>query len=500
MTAATVSLRWPPYRLFPYERSFALTEAKCLLEPSRISERDDTVEVETRRADAARRLTYFQTFQREVGIPEPTTQHLIESETSGGTRRQSTRYSVHGLHEYKGKFNPQVARALLNSAGLPKGAAVLDPFCGSGTTLVECAHAGFRGVGTDVNPLAAMVANAKVQALSTDPAGLVSEAEDAVRAARRRSSSPPSNGARGKYLHRWFEPAMLGRLEALRAQIQRRDASTIEILLAVASNLLREFSLQEPADLRIRRRISSASDRDPYDVFLEQTRSLAANVAVVQRHIGPLLPAVVAHQSDTRSFAAGVERSLRGRFHAAITSPPYAMALPYIDTQRLSLVWLGLVDPCTLPSLQAALIGSREFNGPPRGAWEQKLAGNRERLPAPLASLCRKLLATIGPGDGFRRQAVPALLYRYLVGMRDSFVAIRSLLRPGAPFFLIVGHNHTVLAGRRFEIDNPALLAQLGETTGFEPERREVLQTYQRYGLHQRNAIGREELLTLRAV
>jgi len=498
----TISLHWPSYRLFPYERLLAIEEAAALLSPDRIVEGSTSVTVDAAGPpNAARRLTYFSAFETPRRPPQPTIQHLIESETSGGARRQSTRYSVHGLHEYKGKFNPQVARALLNAAGLPKNALVLDPFCGSGTTLVECAHSGFRALGTDINPLATMIANAKAKALVSDPDLLVTEAKAAVQAATRRCHDRLVAGARSKYLLRWFDTAMLVRLEALRTQILARDSSAADILLIVASNLLREFSLQEPGDLRIRCRMSPPSERDLFGVFLDETQALATNIRVVKRHTAVGQSTTVrAYQGDMRTFTTTTAaRRLAGKFNAAITSPPYAMALPYIDTQRLSLVWLGLVDPGTLASLQAELIGSREFNGSPRTTWQRKMVENSEHLPERHAALCRQVLAMVGPRDGFRRQAVPSLLYRYLVGMRDSFRTVRSLLRPKAPFFLIIGHNHTVLAGHRFDIDTPDLLSALGETAGFVSERRGALQTYQRFGLHQKNAISREELLTLRA-
>jgi hypothetical protein len=496
----TVSLYWPEYRLFPYERAFAISEATALLAPRGLADEGDRVTVDTPCANAARRLTYFSGFQRARKDREPTIQHLIEMETSGGSRRQSTRYSVHGLHEYKGKFNPQIARSLLNAAGLPRKAAVLDPFCGSGTTLVECAHAGLRGIGTDINPLATLIATAKVKALACDPGEVAAEASGVVRAARKARERPLVGDARCDYLRRWFEEPVLRRLEALRLQMVTRTPSVAAILLVVASNLLREFSLQEPQDLRIRRRKSPPSERDIYDVFLKEVEGLVSKVRVIQRHMDLQTPSVTAHHSDVRSFlVARPSRALRGKFHAAITSPPYAMALPYIDTQRLSLVWLRLVEPRQLQSLQAELIGSREFNGSRRGMWDRNLLENTERLPRRHAALCRRLLRLVGDKDGFRRRAVPALLYRYLVGMRDSLLAVHSLLRTGAPFFLIVGHNHSVLGGQRVDIDTPALLADLAREVGFEVEGCEGLQTYQRYGLHQKNAIDREELLSLRA-
>jgi hypothetical protein len=183
----------------------------------------------------------------------------------------------------------------------------------------------------------------------------------------------------------------------------------------------------------------------------------------------------------------------------AITSPPYAMALPYIDTQRLSLVWLGLVTPAELPALQAQLTGSREFSGG-RIEWGERLNDNVDKIPIQPWRFCRELFRSVGTADGFRRNAVPRLLYRYLSGMREAFVAVAELLAPRSRYYLIVGHNHTTLNGTRIDIDTPTLLTQLLDGTGLRLERRQELQTYQRYGLHQRNAVNREELLILQKV
>lgn len=47
------------------------------------------------------------------------------------------RYGLHDIHEYRGKFFPQLVRACINISGIREGSIVLDPFCGSGTTLCE---------------------------------------------------------------------------------------------------------------------------------------------------------------------------------------------------------------------------------------------------------------------------------------------------------------------------------------------------------------------------
>src|SRR5690606_9811641 len=112
--------------------------------------------------------------------------------------------------------------------------------------------------------------------------------------------------------------------------------------------------------------------------------------------------------------------------------------------QRLSLVWLSLIPPSEILPLEARLIGSREVRGKQsKLALLEQLMENNACLPEAQANYCLMLQNALGRDDGFRRQAVPLLLYRYFAGMAQVFTALRPLMRARAPFALIVGGNHT---------------------------------------------------------
>ena len=83
--------------------------------------------------------------------------------------RRCLRYATHGLHEYRGKFFPQLVRALINVARLPEDAIVLDPMCGSGTSLVEARLSRRRCYGLDINPLSGVCLQCQMR--SPDAAG-----------------------------------------------------------------------------------------------------------------------------------------------------------------------------------------------------------------------------------------------------------------------------------------------------------------------------------------
>lgn len=490
-------LIWHDYRYYPYEQELAAREVAALFDGAVLHEIQDGLELVGKNDDKyADRLAYFSGVTNGRGIIE-TTQNRLEDTVRYGKARQATRYSVHGLHEFKGKFNPQVVRALLNIFGITSHQHVLDPFCGSGTTLVECSHVGIPSYGIDVNPFAVFIANAKLKALDT-PADSLQTILQKLSTSLRRTKCwdiPIDDNRRNFYLQSWFDLKILQTIEIIRIRIEEIAGSFAPIFLTIASNLLRDYSLQDPQDLRIRRRKSPLPDKSFPDAFIEACIQSIKRIDATQT----VLNTTIASGKTILGDVTTMEQSdIPTLFDASITSPPYAMALPYIDTQRLSLVWLNLLEPDYILGLESELIGSREFRGSARKTLISALERNEDSLPKIEIAFCHKLLNALSDTDGFRRQAVPMLLYRYFASMQRAFQAIRRMMHIGAPFALIVGHNHSVLGGTRYNIDTPAHLASIASNVGWTMEELVPLQTYHRYGYHMNNAIEAETLIILR--
>ena len=490
-------LIWHDYRYYPYERDLAFREVAALFGNPAFRLTADGVEwAGEPDGESISRLTYF---ARAVSGPHAyaTRQNRLEDSARLGRNRQATRYSVHGLHEYKGKFNPQMAKALLNIFAIEPGQHVLDPFCGSGTTLVECAHVGVTGCGIDLNPLAIFLANAKLRALSTSVEDLRDIRAQLATGLKQAGQQTIQVGddLRGRYLRSWFDPDTLQIVEFVGAEIRKIAGAVAPVFLALASDLLREYSLQDPRDLRCRRRTSPLPDKPFVDALLANCARAIERIESAQTVLGTKMPPGRAIHRDVTTLALA---DLPAPCHAVITSPPYAMALPYIDTQRVSLVWLDLLPPDRVRSLEADLIGSREMRGPTRNGMLAAMQDNEAGLPEAEAALCRQLQAALGAGDGFRRRAVPVLLYRYFALMQRSFQAMRGVMRQKAPCGLIVGRNHTAIGGIRHDIDTPTHLAALAESVGWNLDEMIPLQTYRRYGYHMSNAIKAETLVLFR--
>lgn len=515
--------RWSHYLRFPYERRLAKRELSVI--GIRLHARTSqglTAELNGSSLDNLNRLTYFS----EVLLPEggrlvPEQARVEVTHRNGrATGPQPTRYSAHGLHEFKGKFNPQIVRAIGNLIGLDEGARVMDPFCGSGTTLLEGAHLGWDVVGLDLNPLAILISNAKVVAFHTSPKTLARSSKELLARIRADASSLDFSSAwddldctrvagsgweerlpNFSYLVRWFPRAVLAQASFIIGEIEKAEPKKLrDVYLVILSDLLREGSQQEPADLRIRRRTVPIANHDLFSGFEtavnQHTRSI-----IVARGVLPHRPSRQrAITADAREVLDHPEVLGTDAFDAVVTSPPYANALPYIDTHRLSIALLGLASQRELLRLERSLTGSREIGEQRRLAIEDKIEGcPAQRLGPNVIEFCRSLLKEgRAPENGFRRRNTPALIYSYFSDMAAVFAGARHSVATGGRFALIVGPNTTKLGKRDFVVDTPRLLAEVAEHNGWEVERTETLDTFPRFDLHSRNSIRAETLVILR--
>lgn len=488
------------YKYYPYELDLARREVEALLPNLQMSETKNGFLVQNRfNLDIVKRFVYYAgAYDGNKYIP--TMQAKLECSNGQSQNRQSTRYSTHGMHEYKGKFNPQIVRAILNILGIPLGSRVIDPFCGSGTSLLECLHIGMNAIGTDINPLAVYIANAKLAAAKLSVDHLRDDYSKIIKSVTNlKQRKIKQNDNRDDYMLSWFTPEIYQGIENLRLAIEGSGAMHATLFLSVASNLLREYSLQDPKDLRIRKRRTPLPNKPFIVAYQESMEKMIEKIEHAKQSMEIQDWQCEAILTDSRELTTGSIRC-RKKFDCAITSPPYATALPYIDTQRLSLIWLGLVQPSDILPLESMLVGSREVRGPETKKMLMKdLLYNTANLPSEQAKYCLMLQKSIGDKDGFRRQAVPILLYRYFSAMSKVFSSLKPLMKSSAPYALIVGSNHTVLDGKRFDINTPFHLERIAEASGWRHKETIPLQTYRRYGYHSGNAINAESLILLEA-
>jgi len=462
-----------------------------------------------------RRLTFSRGFMigRDANKAQDTWQKVLENGDANAGRRKDPKYVTHGIHPFKGKFYPQLAKSLLNYSGAPLGGLVFDPFCGSGTFLLEGMLNGFSAHGCDLNPLSSKIARAKTGIVCV-PRNLTELAIRSLieRLASRRIDVPRAldnfSEKNHEELKRWFPLPVLWKLNWILGQSRLfGDPALVDFFEVIVSSIIRDVSHQDPTDLRIRRRKEPLTDAPVFDLFREklqqQYHRLQQYWSVAGRQPGPLIPPTV-HHGDSRLEETMDALGLSGEsIDCVVTSPPYATALPYIDTDRLSLLAVMDVPSPTRTALEKELTGSREIAKRTRLSLEEELQSPdaREILPDRVLSAIRSIYrANTSEEVGFRRANVAALLWRYFVDMRSNLLQTARVMKSGAKAFYIVGDSRTKAGANWVAIETCRHITDIGEMLGLRNiENLSIDVTTENYK-HIKNAITSNQIIIFEKV
>ena len=511
----TAHLHPPAYRMWSYEGELRAREIESLTSRSvNIEAAGKPVALRLRQPELwhLRRLTFTRDFVigdgDGDGEVQATWQRVLENGDDDPRKRKDPKYVTHGLHAFKGKFYPQLVKSLLNCSGVSVGGSVLDPYCGSGTTVLEGMLNGFAAYGCDFNPLAAKIAHAKTSVL-TLPRDVVDLAIRAFldRVADRNSNVEPALDEFAPEtqdeLTRWFPMPVLYKLNWLLSQARLLGTQTlVDIFEVIVSSLIRDVSQQDPSDLRIRRRKVPLADAPVLEMFEERLKHqhmrLQKYWSVAGRQPGHLVTPVV-KQGDSRKRDAMMSLNLApGTVDCVVTSPPYATALPYIDTDRLSLLAILGMSSATRSELEQNLTGSREIRSSEKELAEGELLsrGATDRLPVDVVRAIRGIHRANQSSDvGFRRANMAALLWRYFCDMRASLAQVADILRPGAKAFYVVGDSRTKAGGAWVTIETTNNIKRIGETVGLRAADSIDVDVTKEHLRHMKNSITKNQII-----
>lgn len=274
---------------------------------------------------------------------------------------------THGFHTWAARMHPDTAQRLVRAFARP-GDVVLDPFCGSGTVLVETLVAGGRPLGRDLHPLAVRLARLRAAIVPESRRRAVRER--ARRAAGlalgrvRQGHRPPAPPPPAAHL---FDPRTLAELAWLRAAVlDDRDPFVREALSLVLSSLLVKLSCRRSdTDPRPTAPVCRAPG-SAVRLFILKTDELCRRWKSLREALPErALPADV-RVDDARRLHTVPDASV----DLVVTSPPYANVYDYAGQHALRAAWLELDDE----TFRAGEVGSRRsFHDPRRGLerWER---------------------------------------------------------------------------------------------------------------------------------
>jgi hypothetical protein len=253
--------------------------------------------------------------------------------------RERTKH-VHRLHPYLGKYIPQLVEELLRRH-VPAGGRVLDPFAGSGTTLVQALESGYDSVGVDIAAFNCLLMHVKTT--EHNPFVLERELRDVL------SRFERGEGVAGRptaYMRKWFAPK--ARNDLLRFRALAADYEHADVLRVVLARSARSARRTSHFDLDFPRR----PQLEPYWCYKHRRECKPVERAehFVRRYTLDTLARLKEFaRVRTRSSAAVLHGDTRdldlpGPFDAVVTSPPYPGLIDYHEQHRYAYDLLGLDD------------------------------------------------------------------------------------------------------------------------------------------------------------
>jgi SAM-dependent methyltransferase len=238
---------------------------------------------------------------------------------------------THGLHRFAGKFIPNIPRFILRTV-IPSGSGrvILDPFCGSGTTLVEAALDGKEFIGMDIDPLSVAISTAKTQTLSEAD---ISDLEK-FWASHDYHTRCPQFIPSVPNINHWFTDTALIQLSSIKARCMTMPKKLQLFSLIVFSSIIRRVSNAD--DQTQKTYVSHTLPKKPplaitlFPIFLQRAIS-------GMREYTSLLP----REPKGKIILGDARFDLNGiAFDDVITSPPYIDSIDYIYNQMLEYYWL----------------------------------------------------------------------------------------------------------------------------------------------------------------
>lgn len=388
----------------------------------------------------------------------------------------------HDWYRFVLSFPPHLVRKYIEKFGLSSGARVLDPFCGTGTTLLECKKLGINSLGIEGHPMAQFASCVKVD-WTPEPKALVEHATAVQRLAtemlRREGITDEPHVSRPRSdlralspdLHRLLltdsiSPLPLHKVLTLREAINRLEDSrfTRHEQLALAKVVVQEIS-----NLRFGPEVGLGSikaDAFVVDPWFQQVKVIATDLQVMHELRG-------AHSEVVRGDSRlQVSFSKKHCLDAVITSPPYPNEKDYTRTTRLETILLGFVrDKASLRELKKGLIRSNT-----RGVYKPDDDDRWVAAHSEINRIAKEIEArriAMKKDSGFER-LYARVTKLYFGGMSRHFSALRSVLSPGAKLAYVVGDQASYL---RVLIRTGQLLGDIAESLGYRVDGLELFRT-----------------------
>ena len=266
----------------------------------------------------------------------------------------STRDYTHIYHDYPARMIPQVARKIVRLYGQSSN-KLFDPYCGTGSSLVEGIVEGLDVMGTDINPLARLIATGKTD-YSIEPesvSALIAELESVIYNNTLEPTIPDIKG-----IDFWFKEGVIPKLGRIRAFVDNIENQNLKRFFQIAfSETVRESSNTRKNEFKLYRYDKKKLEihaPDPYKIMLTKLERNKLGLIHFRKIIGRFEKRPTSTVLDLDSVSQIPSRKVKSSsVDIVVTSPPYGdshTTVAYGQYSRLSSEWLSLISSDNIDS------------------------------------------------------------------------------------------------------------------------------------------------------
>lgn len=359
---------------------------------------------------------------------------------------------THGIHPYTAKLIPKIPRYFIEKYTQNRR-AILDPFCGSGTTLLEGRILGRKAIGIDINLLAKLISEVKTTPINIDDLAYVIQlVKDELKNDHRKMNVDFPNK------DYWFCMNAQSELSNIKYVIEnlngKIDQDIYKFLLLCFSSIIRKSSNADPRiaktyrSKRVIEKIKEGWIPTPIQYFEEALDKNFERMKSFLEHMGSKNNHVKVIQGDAKEMSSILKNNGIDEVDFIITSPPYINAQDYFRSYKLELYWLGLATHEEVKRLNRCAIGTENLSGI-----------NYNGLPQSEIPSLNKILRNV---YGMNKSK-SYIVYNYFENMRDVFKECYNVLKRDGHFCLITGNN--TICGVHVPTYN--ILTHIAENMGF---------------------------------
>lgn len=374
---------------------------------------------------------------------------------------------THKFHRYPGKFIPHLPRWAIEKYCSNLNDVVLDPFCGSGTTLVESSSLGHTGLGIDIDPIGRLVSKVKTTPI---PGKVLTKAVDFV-------NNEISRRDKGEFrptidtLHHWFTPSAVNDLGVIRdvVELYKYEPDLYDFFIVCFISIIRKASNADNQTQKTYVSHTHPKTPEPAKPLFEKTiKDYASRLIEYSKKIRESGgSATVLPLTDARDLQKGWSDHGLPEVSLAVTSPPYVKSVDYMYNQMAEYFWAG--DLFGVENQPKQNIFKKRYIGSEKVSKDQ-YSKDIETGIYEIDKLSRDIRKK-NPKNSF-------IVSKYFQDMIENFRQVSSILKPNGHYVVIIGDSivsqEPIITHKFLELCGNSVGLELTNIFGYEIRNRHM--------------------------